>query len=80
MISRNDQQVVKETIIAGAIDAAIATEANLVDEILLTMKRNGVIDGLSKHIKDHRERRAIPFEMVLTLAFAAKMKLGTVYK
>jgi hypothetical protein len=77
MISRNDQQVVKEAIIAGTIDAAIATEANLVDEILLTMKRNGVIDGLSKHIKDHRERRAIPFEMVLTLAFAAKMKLAS---
>jgi hypothetical protein len=77
MISKQDWAQVTESIKAGNIDAAIGSEANLVDEVLLAMNRAGVIGGLGAHIQDKRERRGIPFHLVLTLGIAAKMKVAS---
>lgn len=77
MISKHDQQVITESIKAGKIDAAIASEANLVDKVLLTMHEKGVLEGIGNWIKDKRERRSIPFGLVMTLGIAAKMKTAT---
>lgn len=77
MISKHDQEIVTESIRAGRIDAVMASEGNLVDEVLLAMHEKGVLEGIGKCIVDKRVRRAIPFHLVMTLGIGAKMKVAT---
>jgi len=77
MISQHDQEIVTDSIKAGKIDAATVSEGNLVDEVLLSMHRTGILKGIEEYIPDHRERRSIPFSMIVTLGIGAKMKIAT---
>jgi hypothetical protein len=77
MISQQNTQKVLESIRNGRIDAVDVSENNLVDRIIYNMHREGVSQGLVEAFEDKRERRAIPFDITLLLAIAAKMKVHT---
>ena len=77
-ISRKDKEKVYKAIRAGKIDAAEMSFPNLVDDILLTLKRQGLTDLLSQALSDkRRDNHHIPFDILLCLAVAAKLKCKT---
>lgn len=77
-ISRKDKEKVYKAIRAGKIDAAEMSFPNLVDDILLTLKRRGLTDLLSQALPDkRRDNHHIPFDILLCLAVAAKLKCKT---
>lgn len=77
-ISRKDKEKVYKAIRAGKIDAAEMSFPNLVDDILLTLKRQGLTDPLSQALPDkRRDNHPIPFDILLCLAVAAKLKCKT---
>lgn len=62
----------------GQIDSVHSSTANLVDEIILSMHKNGVLNCLSDGIPDKRaDNTTIPFELFLSLSATAKMKVKT---
>lgn len=77
MISKNDIDKVMEGLQKGQVDSVDISENNLVDRILLTLHQKGATQGLTQAFPDTRERRAIPYELTLLLAIAAKMKVHT---
>lgn len=77
-ICRKDKEKVYEAIRTGKIDAAEMSFPNLIDDILLTMKKRGLTDLLSCALPDkRRDNRHIPFGILLCLAVAAKLKCKT---
>ncbi|ADL42645.1 transposase IS4 family protein [Caldicellulosiruptor obsidiansis OB47] len=78
VISKKDKERVLEAIRKGAIDAADLSFPNLIDAIILKMKREGIIELLEHAFLDKRSaNKNIPFHILLTLAITAKMKLKT---
>ena len=60
----------------GKLDAAALSTSNLVDEIILSMSKHGVLDCLSAGIPDRRgHNKTVPFELIWASAIAAKMKI-----
>lgn len=77
-LSKNDKNKVLDSIKSGKIDAADVTFSNLIDTILLKMKNIGLISKIAESFKDKRkENKHIPFDILITLAITAKMKLKT---
>ena len=77
-ICRKDKEKVYEAIRSGKIDAAELSLPNLIDDIILTMKRHGLTDLLALALTDKRRNNShIPFDMLLCLAVAAKLKCKT---
>ena len=77
-IVHENKETVLEKIRKGKIDAAALSTTNIVDEIVLAMKKNGILSSLSEVIPDKRKANAIiPLELILTLSAAAKMKIKT---
>lgn len=77
-ICRKDKEKVYEAIRSGKIDAAEMSFPNLIDDILLTLKRRGLTDLLSQVLPDkRRDNSHIPFDILLCLAIAAKLKCKT---
>lgn len=77
-ICRKDKEKVYEALRTGNIDAAEMSFPNLIDDILLTMKKRGLTDLLSQCLPDkRRDNRHIPFDILLCLAVAAKLKRKT---
>ncbi len=77
-ICRKDKEKVYNAIRTGKIDAAEMSFPNLIDDILLTMKKRGLTDLLSASLPDKRkDNKHIPFDILLCLAVAAKLKLKT---
>jgi len=77
-ICHNDKEKVYEAIRTGKIDAAEMSFPNLIDDILLTMKKRKLTDLLAQAIPDKRSyNRHIPFDILLCLAVAAKLKRKT---
>lgn len=74
-ICRKDKKLVYEAIRSGNIDAAEMSIPNLADDILLLLKRRGLTALLSQALTDkRRENFHIPFDILLCLAVAAKLK------
>jgi hypothetical protein len=61
----------------GEIDAAGLSEAHIVDTLLLTMQKSEIVEGIKEYFPDKRERKGIPFTIIMLLAIAAKMKVAT---
>lgn len=62
----------------GQLDAVASSTTNFVDEIILAMHKKGVLGCLKDSITDRRaDNTTIPFELVLALSIAAKMKIKT---
>lgn len=77
-ICRKDKEKVYEAIRTGKIDAAEMSFPNLIDGILLTMKRHGLTGLLALALPDkRRDNSHIPFDILLCLAVAAKLKRKT---
>jgi len=78
VISEKDKARVLEAIKAGKIDAADVSFPNLIDAIVLEMKKSGNLDLLEASFEDkRRDNQTIPFYLILTLAITAKMKIKT---
>ena len=72
----------KESVLAkmlnGQLDSVASSTTNFVDEIILAMHKKGVLGCLKNSIADKRaDNTTIPFDLVLALSIAAKMKIKT---
>ena len=77
-LCRKDKEKVYQAIRSGNIDAADMAFPNLIDDIVLTMKKHGLIDMLSKVLPDkRRDNLHIPLNILLSLAVTAKLKIKT---
>ena len=77
-ICQKDKEKVFEAIRTGKIDAAEMSFPNLIDDILLVMKKRGLTAPLTQALPDkRRDNRHIPFDILLCLAVAAKLKCKT---
>lgn len=77
-ICQKDKEKVYKAIRTGKIDAAEMSFPNLIDDILLTMKKRGLTELLSQALPDkRRDNSHIPFDVLLCLAVAAKLKCKT---
>ena len=73
-----DKEKVYQTIRSGNIDAADMALPNLIDDIVLTMKKHGLLDMLSYALPDkRRDNHHIPLDILLALAVTAKLKIKT---
>ena len=75
---QKDKEKVYAAIRSGKIDAAEMSFPNLIDDLILTMKKRGLTDLLTQTLPDKRkDNRHIPFDILLCLAVAAKLKCKT---
>lgn len=73
-----DKEKVYQAIRSGNIDAADMAFPNLIDDIVLTMKKHGLLDMLSKALPDkRRDNHHIPLDILLSLAVTAKLEIKT---
>lgn len=62
----------------GQLDFVASSNENFVDEIILTMHKDGILNCLENGIEDKRaDNTKIPFDLLLSLSIAAKMKIKT---
>lgn len=74
---RNKESVLRK-IYEGKFDNVAPSISNLVDDIILTMHKNGILSCLTNKLPDKRAHNTtIPFELVMALSVAAKMKTNT---
>ena len=77
-ICQKDKEKVFEAIRTGKIDVAEMSFPNLIDDILLVMKKRGLTAPLTQALPDkRRDNSHIPFGILLCLAVAAKLKCKT---
>lgn len=77
-ICRKDKEKIYDAIRTGKIDAVEMSFPNLIDDIILTMKKRGLIDSLAQALPDkRRDNSHIPFGILLCFAVAAKLKRKT---
>lgn len=77
-ICRKDKEKVYEAIRTGRIDAAEMSFPNLIDDIILTLKRRGLTEPPAQALPDkRRDNSHIPFDILLCLSVAAKLKCKT---
>ena len=75
-VTRLDNESVLKKLYSGEIDAASLSTTSLVDDIVLSMKKHGLIDCLSKAFPDRRaNNNVVPMDILLTLSIAAKMRV-----
>lgn len=73
-----EREDILERIREGKIDGAPLSTSSLVDEIILSMKKNEIISCLNKAFPDKRADNAVvPFDLLFALAIAAKMRVHT---
>lgn len=75
---KENKQNVLENIRIGNIDAAALSTTSLVDDVIMAMKRNGILNCLIEGFEDKRaDNTTVPFDVVMALAIAAKMRVNT---
>ena len=75
-VCRNNKESVLAMVRKGKLDAAALSTSNLVDEIILSMNKHGVLDCLNAGIPDRRgHNKTVSFELIWASAIAAKMKI-----
>lgn len=76
-MSKNKEKVYEATP-TGEIDAVEMSYPSLIDNIILTLKRRGFTELLSHALTDkRRDNSYIPFNILLCLAAAAKLRRKT---
>ena len=75
MLFKNDKNQIKKMVQSKSLDAILASSTDLVDDIVLEMINDGVIDCLENDKRRHNT--TVPFNLIMTLAIAAKMKVHT---
>jgi hypothetical protein len=77
-LCEKNKEKVLDVIRKGTIDAADVSYPNIIDAMILKMKREGILELLDKAFSDKRsDNKNIPFHLIFTLAIAAKMKIKT---
>lgn len=77
-ICKQNKESVLRKIYTGTFDNVVSSISNLVDDIILSMHKNGILACLSNKLPDKRAHNTtIPFELVMALSVAAKMKTST---
>lgn len=77
-ISSNNKAKVIEALRKGEIDTADISFPSLIDDIIIKMKKEGLVDELAETLGDKRGGGStIPFDAVMMLFIAAKMKIHT---
>lgn len=75
---KNDKSKVMKQIQNGVLDSIVASNTNLVDDIILSMYHEGILECLNNGFPDKRNKNSfIPFNTIMSLAIAAKMKVMT---
>ena len=75
---KNDKSKVKQQIQNKVLDGIVASNSNLIDDIILAMAHENILDCLKYGFPDKRNHNTtIPFSLIITLAIAAKMKTHT---
>lgn len=73
----NQENVIRQ-ITNGNFDNVALSESNLADDIILSMYNQGILSCLSDALKDKRRiNSSLPFDLILSLSIAAKMKVKT---
>lgn len=77
-VCKQNQQSIINKLYNGTFDNVAVSMSNLADDIILSMHENGVLKCLSDSIIDKRaDNITIPFDLILTLSIAAKLKNKT---
>ena len=77
-LCKHNQDNIIRQITNGKFDNIALSESNLADDIILSMYEQGMLECISLNFKDKRRKNlSIPFNLILTLAIAAKMKVKT---
>ncbi|MCI8700189.1 MAG: transposase [Clostridia bacterium] len=77
-VCKQNQQSIINKLYNGTFDNVAVSMSNLADDILLSMHENGVLKCLSESIIDKRaDNITIPFDLILALSIAAKLKNKT---
>lgn len=75
-LCRHNQDEVIEKLKNNKFDNVAMSRSNFVDDIILKMYDDGILNCLTSSIKDKRaDNTVIPFNLVMSLAVAAKMKV-----
>lgn len=73
----NQENVIRQ-ITNGTFDNVAISESNLSDDIILSMYNEGILECLTNSLKDKRRvNSSLPFDLIMSLAIAAKMKVKT---
>lgn len=73
----NQENVIRQ-ITNGNFDNVSFSESNFADDIMLSMYDQGILGCLTDSLKDKcRVNSSLPFELILSLSIAAKMKVKT---
>lgn len=75
--SKRDQETIFQRIREGKIDAAFLSSSNLIDDIILSMHKHGVLKCLGEGFEDKRAsyNTLVPFNLIMALSIAAKMRI-----
>lgn len=77
-LCKENKESVLRKIYTGDFDNVVSSISNLVDDIILSMHKNGILSCLANKLPDKRAHNTtIPFELVMALSVAAKMKTNT---
>ena len=77
-ICKENKESVLRKIYTGDFDNVVFSISNLVDDIILSMHKRGILACLANKLPDKRAHNTtIPFELVMALSVAAKMKTNT---
>lgn len=75
-LCKHNQDAVIEKLKKNEFDNVTMSRSNFVDDIILKMYNEGILDCLTSAIKDKRaDNTVIPFNLVMSLSVAAKMKV-----
>ena len=77
-ICKNDKNEIKKLIQNKNLRDIVISERNFIDDIILSMCKDGVIDCLSNGFTDRRRHNSyVPFKVIIAMSIAAKMKIHT---
>lgn len=77
-ICKENKKALIEKIKADNFDNVVGSQSNLVDDIILAMHKNEILNCLTQAMPDKRRHNTtIPFNLVMALSVAAKMKTKT---
>lgn len=77
-VCKENKKGLTQKMMSNNFDFVAMSQSNLVDDIILSMHQNKILECLTKAMPDKRAHNTtIPFDLVLALSVAAKMKTKT---
>ena len=77
-ICKNNKEEIKKLIENKSLRNIVISNSDLIDDIILSMCRDGVIDCLANGFPEKRRHNSfVPFKLIIAMSIAAKMKIHT---